>query len=443
MRTGSFSILGDSIKFLVSMMAPCSLAFWMAASMSGIVNAQTRIQADPVFENPVEPSPLSQYSVDGGFFGQASNIAKPDFQAIQSAEVLISKRVDLAPTLQRYAALKNCSLNEAFLKTASFLRMFPHDQLDTRTYGASAYYRIVAKDVYQITAPKKFFARLPAQLSCVENGIRHVELKIHFVSIPVDDKIDIQDYVLPGSHLAFNNKLPQAKPVATQATYRNEGQAKTLSPLDSGTMVSASETVTKAYPTFMARMDKTGVAAFLKEVRSDSSRTLTQSPTVRAIPGDPLSISDGSTRPFVVGVNRIDGNFAMAHRPIVQSIEEGAMLKIRAKGQNGKIRIDSDLALSQIESVSNFAYKDIKNELAETVTVQVPEHRLKQVHLSTLVDEGKTIFIEAFGPSKVQYLLPKKPLEPEVKLGEREMRTIIMVTPKWVNVDDPNMGRRQ
>ena len=90
------------------MMAPCSLAFWMAASMSGIVNAQTRIQADPVFENPVEPSPLSQYSVDGGFFGQASNIAKPDFQAIQSAEVLISKRVDLAPTLQRYAALKNC-----------------------------------------------------------------------------------------------------------------------------------------------------------------------------------------------------------------------------------------------------------------------------------------------------------------------------------------------
>ena len=418
-------------RFALALAGVC----WMS------VLAVAQIHPAPVFQNPMEPSPLSQYASDGGIFGQASKIASP--QPTNIGEVLYSRRVDLTQTLKKYAALKGCSLNEAFSKTTAFLRMFPHDQLSTKTFGASAYYQIVDKDVYLITAPQKFFDRLPAQLACVENGIRYIELKIRFISIPVADKIDMQKFFLPGTHVTFNNKLPQATPFATQASYRNADESKTAGGQDGGTMVMASETITKTYPTFMARMDQKGVDAFVKFIKDSPDLALTQSPTVRAIPGDPVFISDSSTRPFVVGVNRLDGDFTLAHQPIVQPIEEGAMLKIRAIGQDGKIRIDGDLALSTIERVSTFAYKDVRGDQSETVTVQVPEHRLKQVHLTTLVEEGKTIFIEAFGPNKVKFTLPKKALARNAKVEERDVRTLIMVTPNWVRVDDQNLGRKQ
>lgn len=412
------------------------------------LKAQTIPQPAPVFKNPMELSPLSQYSDIGGItnggilVGNSSvmsqiNRLNGKTWGTNAGEALFMQRVDMSKTLGKYAELKNCSLNEAFAKATEFLRLAPRDVSKEESVGASAYYQIVDKDVLQITGPAKFFERLPAQLTCIENGIRHIEMEIVFVSVPAERKTDIRRWIVPGSYTAFNNKIPQATPFATQATYRNEATSDQDQTKANGTMVMATETVTKAYPTFMARFDGKGREGFLAYLKTNKHVQTTLSPTIRVTPGHSATISDGATRPFVVGVNRIEGDFTSAHQPIVQPIEEGTLLKVRAAGQDGKIRLDCDLALSTIEKVHTYAYDEMKSKdrSKDTVTVQVPEHRLKQVHLSTLVEEGKSIFIEAFGPTKMTRRLPKRPLAKEGKLVEQELRSMILLTPKWVEVD--------
>ena len=398
-------------------------------------------QPAPVIQNPMEASPLVQYSTTGGVMNQITKLHGS--QLLNHGEVLFTKKVDFGPALQKYATLKNCSLNDAFAKATEFLRLAPRDAPKQNDASASAFYQIVDKDVLQVTAPKKFFEQLPGNLTCIENGIRHIEMQILFVTIPAGHKTDIRRWIIPGTHEAFNNKIPQANAFATQATYKNEAASRAATQPGvaddqaRGTMVSASETVTKAFPTFIARLDQKGVESFRKYVLGNEERNTTLSPTIRVVPGQPATITDGSARPFVVGVNRVEGEFTVAHQPIVQPIEEGTLVKVRAMGESGKIRLDSDIAHSTIESVESYTYDDMqgKNNAKDAVTVQVPEHRLKQVHISTLVEEGKTVLIEAFGPTKVSYRLPKRGLAKQGKLATRVARSMILLTPKWVDVD--------
>ena len=102
--------------------------------------------------------------------------------------------------------------------------------------------------------------------------------------------------------------------------------------------------------------------------------------------------------------------------------------------------MNADLALSDIASVETFGYSDSKQEgplagskeASSSVTVQVPEQKLKQVHFSTLVDDGQTVFIDpVFTRKEKSKPVPKgEGLEP-LKPLETEYRMMMMIKPKW------------
>lgn len=400
-----------------------------------------------------EPSPLSEFSPTSELIEQLNHPGKPFTRGN-----IVTKEVDLQRAIRGYAALKRCSWSEAFRETASFLKMVPiKDEPAENMLSAGALYSVVNQDVYRITASQSFFDRLPENLRCIENGKRHLSLQVQILEVSAENRDSFRSFMIPGSFASFNNKFPQAKPYATAATYQDVEQSAGGLAEPVGTFVVASETKTKVFPTFMGRLDGAGVEKLISHVQSDASCAVTFSTSIRAFPGQTASISEAHTRPFVVGLNEVvgsnkhDGEVTRAHEPVIQAIEEGTVLRVRATGEAGQIRLDGDLALSEIQSVETFEYpaepaagskhNGSAPEENQRLTVQVPEQKLKQVHLSTLVKEGQTVLIDPVfqrasrGKSIKE---PKRVLKTKANANSRQARVLLMITPRFVDVNAQN-----
>jgi len=387
---------------------------------------------------PFEASPLSQFNASSNFFNNQK--AVQTFGRLR--ETIVTKEIDLGQTLRSYAAFKKCSLNEAFAETVKFLKMVPmRDKPEHEMVGAQAIYSVVKQDIYQISAPEKFFDALPLNLMCIANGKRHLSLEIHFVGVPAKDSPSFKSLMIPGSFTSFNNKIAQVTPFATNASYKNEKDANGDT-VSEGTFVVASETRTKVFPTFTGRLNDEGVAQLLETINSDEHSHLTMAPRIVVTPGQTASVADATTHSFVIGMNRVEGEFATAHQPVIQPIEAGTMLKLRATGENGKIRVDADLALSQIESVETFDFaeaemkKDAKTGKlvkGNKIVVQVPEQRLKQVHLSTTVEEGQTIFVDPVFERIIETPVERRVNQLNDEQSKRQKsRILLLIKPRWV-----------
>lgn len=173
-------------------------------------------------------SPLSQYANPNeviDFHNRRPGVS------LEDGEVVVTKTIDLRNTLQKYAQIKNCSLDQAFSDTVSYLKMQPLQDNDAgRIIGTQAFYSIVEKDKYRITAPRKFFARLEEDLLCLENGKRHVLLDVHFLKVTTTQIENLQTHLVPGSYVAFSNKFPEVIPYATQASIKDSEQWRTQHP---------------------------------------------------------------------------------------------------------------------------------------------------------------------------------------------------------------------
>ncbi len=402
----------------------------------------------------VEPSPLSQFSFSGPLVERMSQMqtlsnsggaltGTPSAHATShpNSLFLVTREVNLKQTLQKYAKFKGCSLDEAFATTVATLKMSPIlDPSAKRVVGAEAAYSIVGDDVYRITASQLFFEALPMNLMFIENGKRRLTIETHFLKLPIDKSEEYKPFLIPGSFVAFSNRIPQANAFATSATYRNEMESRQQAGVPAGTFVMSTETKTKVYPTFMGRLTDQGVNRMVEDFSSKPNCEIVKGPQVAVMPGVAAAISVAESRPFVVGVNRVEGKFSVAHQPILQVVEQGNLFKFRLIGDDGKIRLNADLALSDIASVETFGYSDTKQkgplagleEASSSVTVQVPEQKLKQVHFSTLVADGQTVFIDPVFTRKEQtkQVPGKDGLEP-LKPLKTEYRMMMMIKPKW------------
>ena len=308
----------------------------------------------PAKPKTVEPSPLSQFSFSGPLVEQMSQMqtlsnsggvltGTPSAHATShpNSLFLVTREVNLKRTLQKYAKFKGCSLDEAFATTVATLKMSPIlDPSAKRVVGAEAAYSIVGDDVYRITASQLFFDALPMNLMFIENGKRRLTIETHFLKLPVNKSEEYKPFLIPGSFLAFSNRIPQATAFATSATYRDEMESRQQAGVPAGTFVMSTETKTKVYPTFMGRLNDQGVERLLDDFSAKTDCEIVKGPSVVVMPGVASAISVAESRPFVVGVNRVEGKFSVAHQPIVQIVEQGNLFKFRLSGDEGKIPIE-------------------------------------------------------------------------------------------------------
>ena len=446
MRTDSRCAIRICVEFLGILCLAANVGWGQVQTTN-----QTLTETPP---SPMEASPLSQFSAATPLINRMSQAQRVSGVWLSSPQTthrgenqhLVTREIDLRTTLQKYAKFKQCTLNEAFAETVSFLKMVPlHNKTKSEMVGAQAVYSIIEQDIYRISAPQSFFDALPLNMLCLENGKRNLKIEIHFLAIPADNPETFKSLMIPGSFVSFNNKIPQVTPYATSATYQDEASNLDQVHPPGGTFVVATETRTKVYPTFMGRLNDQGVKKLVASAKADKNFRITMAPSLVVSPGQTASIADASMRPFVVGLNRVEGDFAVAHQPIVQPVEDGTFLMLRATGEDGKIRLDADLALSEIESVETFGYSDSKpqenrdnTDEASNLTVQIPEQKLKQVHFSTLVEEGHTLLIDPVFKKNVETRIEKRLnlIKNNGKnLKSPKSRVMLMIKPRWVPVN--------
>lgn len=389
-------------------------------------------------QNPRPDSPLSDYAPTGIQAHPQQHLTPIQGKIIHNAGALNlaptfytqnyqTVDVDFGPAIRGYALTRKCTLDEAFSETVKFLNL-RHDKApeDQKGSAARAIYSIVGKDVYRITARPEFFEALPYMLKSVEHGKRLVQVEFRFLKIPAEKVGLLQSYLVDGRFQTFNNKIPKSSPYATNGTYANAATQQSVNedPKPESTFVAATETVTKSLPTFIGRLDSNGLKRIIEMIQSDAETHLVLAPKVVVFPGQTATVSDVAHRPFVVGINRIQGEFAEAEQPIVQSVEDGSLVRVRALSENGKIRLDGDMAISEIVAVDTFSYPKgpvrLDKPSPEETVIQVPQQRVKQVHWSTLVAPGETLLIDPVFDSSIQ-----------IKKGKsKTYRTLVLATPK-------------
>ena len=362
------------------------------------------------------PSPLSSFD--------AITDQPEYFSSTIPPNQYVTHKIDLRSVLRAYASKHHCSMNEAFATVAKKLQMVPHDPDATDlSKQRNAYYRSVQNDTYAITARQVFFNELHANLYQLQYGNQQIVIEVRIALVPDEDVKVLQSFMVPNSFQAFGNQLPQVVPESTVATANDAKQDRPGRTESNGTFVLASESKTKALPTFIGKLDPAGEKQLIRFSKSRANMEIRQAPTLTVLPGTRATVTDASMLPFIVSDRRIEHRLGVSYQPVSQNIEDGTKMIFRAELKDGKIQMTGDLVFSKILGVETFDYPYAKDKHGNSVKIQVPEHHVRKVHWSTSLESGNTLLID---PVEVF----EKEIKPKTRLKKavsQKMRRMIMV----------------
>ena len=205
---------------------------------------------------------------------------------------------------------------------------------------------------------------------------------------------------------------------------------------------------------------------FLQAAQGDARTNVLQAPKVTMFDGQMASISDIVQRPFVMSIQPVVGDFAVAQQPIVVVINEGTQLSVQAVVSDDKrfVRMTLMPYFSQIGEVNTFTFEgrsrrnstvierdpvtgepvsdDEEEEVFEGTTVQQPTLASTSVSTTVSVPDGGTILLggikrmregrnERGVPilSKIPYI---SRLFRNVAIGRDAQSLMMMVTPRII-----------
>ena len=378
------------------------------------------------------PSPLSKLEV---------KIEPPKYY---SSEIPVSKlvtyEVNLRETLLAYSVENKCSTNDAFLKLENHLGMSSLETANKQSRvdtipKPNAFFKRVSDDVYSISATQGFFNALQAELSDFRYGNKQITVEIRFLDVPQSDVSMLQSFMIPDTFEAFGNQQPVVESFASNGTFANQSAAEknktsesTESNKPKGTFVRATETRTKAYPTFIGHVDERGVQQLIQLSKSRSAMSITKASTVSMFPEQHVILNDSSLLPFVVSVNKIKDGTTTVHQPVIQLLENGTTIAFQTEVLAGKLKLSGDLAFSKVLGVETFEYPSDHSSVPAGIMIQVPEHRIRKVHWSAEVAANQSILIDS-----VETFEAEVKAKTRFKAAEtRTMRRLVMITPRLI-----------
>ncbi|TVQ01988.1 MAG: general secretion pathway protein GspD [Planctomycetaceae bacterium] len=205
---------------------------------------------------------------------------------------------------------------------------------------------------------------------------------------------------------------------------------------------------------------------FLQAAQGNSRTNVLQAPKVTLFDGQMASINDTVNRPFVMSIQPVVGDFAVAQQPIVVVINEGTQLTVQAVVSDDKrfVRMTLMPYFSQIGEVNTFTFEgrrrrssnnvqrdpvtgepinnEEEDEFIEGTTVQQPTLATTNVSTTVSVPDGGTILLggikrmregrnERGVPilSKIPYI---SRLFRNVAIGSDAQSLMMMVTPRII-----------
>jgi len=343
-------------------------------SNKAVVERESEIASHPTQDPLVAASPLSQY--------RGSAAVDED----QPRTVV----VDLNPVIADFAEERGLTLADAKTEAMSYLGLLSLQRVAQSSAVSSEQIR---PGVFQISAPASFHRMLPHAMESLRCGKKQICLELRIVTLDQSQFDALDDHLPRPWQITGNGKLPIFEPVATSggaSPFRLTSVAKSTD------YVTATTRTVQESPTRMvilrADESKDLVSHFLSK-SSDVGASVLFAPKITLFPGQTGSIADTTQRPFVVSVKPVEGPEATALQPVIQVVEEGTVVRVKASMQGDDVLIASDIAFSQIKDVDTFTFRS--EETQTDVTVQLPRQRLREVHFSKRLKDQTTLLIDA------------------------------------------------
>jgi hypothetical protein len=213
-----------------------------------------------------------------------------------------------------------------------------------------------------------------------------VRIEIRSVAVDLDCDVPLKSFFKRGSFEVHTSSMPSVDATANVGASRLSNAAASAN--STTKKAAACESVRRASPVMLGKLDNDGLQKIIKAL---SSQKVVAAPTVVCYSGQTATVSDVNLRPFVVGVKPIVGDDAVAHQPVIQTIEDGYMFRLNPAIKGDKIDLNASLAHSKVSDVETFT---ISGSEDAGITVQIPEQTLKQVSLSTSLKDGETLFVD-------------------------------------------------
>ena len=331
------------------------------------------------FEHPQQPQVSQPSALPLGSFA-----APVPRQASQSK--IVKQTVDLGSTIRKFAEQKKLPIAQARLQALMFLGLAPQTAGGTSV----ATFRKLDTDVFEITARQTYFASLPAMRQCLELGKKSVVVSVMTFAINVDQSASVQKFCEPKSVEVHSARMPNVEPVATSDRGDTVDPAQAINGAVQE-FVHTSSITRENMPVTTARLSEGNLNLLTEYLRKSPSAEILSRPMLSAMPGQAANVSIMEYRPFVVALKSVTGQDGeIAHEPIVQAIENGTTVRVMANPKGERIHLMTDIAVSEITDVKTFTYP----EMAGGATIQIPRQSIRQVNLSSLVDEGQTLLID-------------------------------------------------
>ena len=310
------------------------------------------------------------------FHDARSPLANAMSQTGMHPQTKMTKRIDLSRTIHAYAVAKKLSMTQARIDTLMFLGLGP-DATGPAT-GEAARFKKVATDVLEITATEDYFRRLPAMQKCLELGKKYVRIRAQLFSISPSESQRVTDFVSPESLSVQYDRIPQIAPVATNS---DSGEFKPF--------VATSTVTRQCLPVTTGKVTQANRAKLNHFINTSETAKILGSPILAALPGEAATVSTLAYKPYVVGTeSTIAARGATVATPTIQTLEDGATVRVKAIPSDGKIQLMTDIAISHVKEAGVFKAPN------SAAAVQQPSQRLRQVHMAALVEPGTTVFVD-------------------------------------------------
>ncbi|WP_428308584.1 M56 family metallopeptidase [Lacipirellula sp.] len=206
-----------------------------------------------------------------------------------------------------------------------------------------------------------------------------------------------------------------------------------LTNVSNGTLSHVATATDEHLPIVVSKLDQAQAAAFIKASQNGPPRNLPQPPKVTVFNGQTATLADCAQRPFVIGVDYIEGEdgHSGGYQPKIEFVEVGSRVRFRATHSTDRKRVElkAHIRTSDVESVSETS----ATHRGKTITIQNPRVKRRDVTVAEELADGESLLVGCLSAADQDeffyVLLTPQSLTEETSTTHDEAASVVNIAP--------------
>lgn len=296
---------------------------------------------------------------------------------------VVTRKVNIGPSVASYAKIKQVDLQQARFDALEYLHASIGQPRQAQPFAPKVQFKPIGADRYEVTAPTHYFDRLPVMIRSFEIGKKSIVISIECLKLDDTMQHAVRQFLDPESISHVSGQVPQVPELAPD----DFGNDQTY-------QVATTLQVSKSMPLTIGQLDAEGYEKLMKLVGSSKNSEVKTRPSVVCHPGEDALIQDGAQRPFIVGVKEVKGEFAKAHQPIVQTIEDGDYFKVACDIVGEDVRVRCAMGFAEVTKVDTIELE--KHASGGSISVQSPSQLVRSININATLSQDTILFVDPY-----------------------------------------------